>query len=297
MKLLSLAALAAASIASAAHAAETPLNLLFFGNSYSQGGLQYRIQDLAKADGHAVPNVVLDSTGGQDLAWQRTRVANDPTANVNHASIAGKTWDRVIIQANSTEALNSDGGALPYRADALGLFREVRDHASGRGAGVKAVQLQTWARGVGHSLYPNSFPNPAAMQAQVTANTALANADINGAEGAGASIVAPVGEAFGSFGWQPWLYQSDLHHPSVNGNLLESMVTYRAIYGEKVSDISFATWQANDRTSAAYKVDATTYAQLVAAADAVTIVAPEPASLAAITGAAGMLLVRRRRPR
>lgn len=278
-------ALATSVLASLASAADRPLNLLFFGNSYSQFGVQHRVQDLAVADGHPQPLVLAATKGGQDLHYHLGQVAQSPAENVDHPSISGRTWDRVIIQALSTEALNSDANALPYRADALTLYRAVRDHTSGRGVGATAVLTQTWARGAGHpAMYPKNFADPAAMQAEIVANTGLANADINGAEGADSAIVAPAGEAFGRFGWAPWLYNDDLHHPSPAGNLLQSMVVYRAIYGEDVGDIPFHTWQSTDRSAPEQKIDEATWARLAKAADSVVIAGRVPASQPAKAG-------------
>ena len=52
-------------------------------------------------------------------------------------------------------------------------------------------------------------------------------------------MVAPVGDAFAALDFSSALYAADLYHPSAAGTLLASMILYRTIYGEKVSDISY----------------------------------------------------------
>ncbi|QNN22937.1 PEP-CTERM sorting domain-containing protein [Planctomycetales bacterium ZRK34] len=263
--------------------ADTALNLLFFGNSFTiQDDVPGKVGLLAAADGHAAPLIVADLLGGQDLDYHIGEVAANPTNNVNHASIAGDTWDFVVMQGYSTEATHL-GDPADFRADAQTLYTDVRDHASGRGAGVTGVLYETWAR---PNLVPGSFPTLSAMQAEITTNYHLASNEINIAQGAGSSRVAPVGEAFENLLFDGSLYDADDYHASTKGSLLASMMIYRTIYGEQVSDILYADAQAWAG------VNETTWNQLVVIADATTVV-PEPTTFALL--GLGMLVLPRRR--
>jgi hypothetical protein len=269
-------------------AAEEPLNLLFFGNSFSMDNVAVNVGRLATADGRATPVLVADLEGGQTLDYHIGQVDAAPANNVNHASIAGRTWDYVVMQEFSTKPTHL-GNPADFRADALTLYRRVRDHASGRGAGVTGVLFETWARGPGNTgFYPGSFADPAAMQAELRANYLAALGDVRAAEGDAAARLAPVGDAFEARGFAVSLYDGDLYHQSAAGALLASMVLYRTIYDEHVGDIAYAA------AGAWAGVDQPTWTSLAATADAMPIPEPGAAVLAAAT--ALPLLLRRRRP-
>jgi len=273
--------------------AEDPLNLLFFGNSFSQGGVQWRVADLAAADGHRRPVVLLDSLGGMDLTYHLNEVLTNPQNNVTHPLIGTNTWDYVILQEHSTKSTTAMGNPAQFQTDALAIYLQIKNHASGRGAGVQPILFQTWARADGNYLvdpndYRSAWDSPEEMQADLSANYAAAASSMNIATGAGTAVVAPVGDAFASLDFNSALYAADLYHPSAAGTLLASMILYRTIYGEKVSDISYAS------ASSWAGVNQATWNQLVATADAMAVV-PEP-STATLVAVGFVLLTRRRRP-
>ncbi len=288
---------AVALIAAPAQAADDqPLNLLFFGNSFtilpgpsSGQRVPDNIRLLAIADGYAAPLIVADLEGSTELDRHISRVQNSPTSNVNHPDIAGKTWDYVIAQGHSRESSRL-GDSADFIADALTLHNLIRNHASGRGAGVNTILYQTWAYYGSHSIYNGanpSFDSPAEMHAEVRANYALAAAGINAVD-PGAARIAPVGDAFAERDFARSLYSGDYYHSSEAGALLASMVIYRTIYDELVGDIPFSA------VSAWSPVNESFWNSLVATADSITIV-PEPGT-ASVLGVlmAGLLL--RRRP-
>ncbi|HEV7300159.1 MAG TPA: PEP-CTERM sorting domain-containing protein [Tepidisphaeraceae bacterium] len=291
-------ALSAIGGTSNALAAEVPLNLLFFGNSFSQGGgtqvVPNKVGQLAAADGHAAPNIIADLLGGADLDYHIGQVANFPANNVNHASISGKTWNFVIQQGYSTEAthMGAPGGPVgpaDFIGDALTLHNAVKNHASGRGAGVRSVLYQTWARSPNHSYYPTEFANPAAMQQEVRTNYRIAADGINDSAGPGSARIATVGDAFEAMDFSDGLlYGSDDYHASSSGYLLASMVLYRTIYSEDVTDISWSS------ASGWANVSQSTWNQLAAVADALPLASvPEPTSIALIAMGAAAALTRR----
>ena len=281
-RMIAVAALLAFTVAARRAQADEPLNLLFFGNSFTIGNnVAGKVGYLAAADGHASPLILTDLSGGKDLDYHIGEVVNNPQNNVSNTAIAGKTWDYVVIQGYSTEATHLQSPATDFIPDAQTLYTNVRDHASGRGAGVKAILYETWARG--DMVSNGSFATMNAMQAEITSNYYLAAGSINAGEGMGSARVAPVGEAFELMDFDAALYvpTQNKYHPSVNGSLLASMVIYRTIYGEHVSDIKYAS------ASSWAGVNEATWNELAGYADAVTII-PEPASMA-LLGASGLM--------
>lgn len=281
-----------------------PLNLLFFGNSFTQSTQNAQVAlgvgQIAIADNKLAPLIVHDLMGGQYLDYHRNEVLANPTNNVNHANIAGKTWDFVIMQGHSVEATYLSTAAEPLYKDAYDLYTAVRDHASGRGAGVEAVLYQTWARGNGHEFYDavgdgvQEFTSPTAMHNEIRAGYANAATFINGFAGDGSARVAPVGDGFalgnppnpyGAF--DPALYDVDIYHASRFGYRLASLIIYRTIYEENVSDIPYS------RVSSWVGLSAQEWTDVTTMADAVILV-PEPATSGLfILGAAALLRSRR----
>ncbi|MEM1109114.1 MAG: hypothetical protein AAGH99_10560 [Planctomycetota bacterium] len=270
-----------------------PLNLLFFGNSFTQGFTVANnddetpvpdiVRDLATADGYATPFIVADLLGGQDLDYHLGQVNNQSQNNVANSGLgAGDTWDFVVMQGLSTESTSVFGDGT-FEQDALALYQAVEGHRSGNGAGVTGVLYQTWARGPGNSFYTGSNPDypggPAEMQADVRAGYESARSVIASIEGDDAALIAPVGDAFESLGFALDfsqdaalnLYDTDIFHASNQGTLLAALVIYRTIYGEDVSDLVYGDL-GSSLTSLA---SASQWEILTTAADLVVI--PEPA--------------------
>ena len=161
------------------------------------------------------------------------------------------------------------------------LYGLVRN--SDHGGTVKGIAYETWARG---DLVPGSFDTMAAMQSEIRTNYEAAVSDIQTAYDASAARLAGVGDAFEDRDFETALYDSAMYHPSVAGSLLASMVIYRTIYSEDVSDIAYAdasTWAG---------VDEATWNSLAATADAQPI--PEPATMSLLAIGAAALCRRRR---
>ncbi len=225
--------------------------LLFFGNSFSQvDDVPGRVASLAFLAGQQPPLVVADLMGGEDLAYHIGEVDANAAANVTSPLLAGtNTWDYVIMQGYSTEATHLRDASV-FRANALTLFQRVKNHASGKGAGVQPVLFQTWARAPGHSFYPTSFSSPAAMQQEIRSNYQAAAELIQAAEPDTAPRIAPVGDAFERGSFSPArLYASDLYHAGNCGPALAALVLYKTIYDAPVTNIAWETIYQNGWTT------------------------------------------------
>jgi hypothetical protein len=296
---LLLAAAAATLLAAGTPAlAETPKNILFFGNSFTigngpaaNGPVPTIVKNIAAAAGRPAPNVYSQMNGGWTLDNHITKINSDGASDVIRSSLpAGMTWDFAVMQEYSTKPTThtADGNAADFRADALALFGKVRAHSPA----ATGVLFETWARGYGHAFYtsaPVQFPGgPAQMQQQLRTNYGLAAGDLNAANGAGSVRVAPVGDAFEQGNFSN-LHNSDIYHANNRGSLLAGMAIYSTIYGDDVSDINLTGVATGLGLTAA---DAT---QLAGWSDAVTQV-PEPGSLGlAAVAAAALTLCRRRK--
>jgi hypothetical protein len=214
--------------------AGTGLNLLFYGNSYSQGnsGVPALAGFIAEDAGYASPNVVAKLVGGQNLFFHLT----DPNqvAAITTALPLGQSWDYVVMQGHSLEATNQYGAPAAFRANALSILTNVKAHSPS----AKAVMYQTWARGPGFSGYPNTYVDPFEMHGDIHANYQLAVDDMNAAFGAGTAFLGRAGDAVALLEFDPSLYVADQSHPTAPTSLMASMSIFQAIYRKGVCDIT-----------------------------------------------------------
>ena len=229
--------------------------ILWFGNSFSNGGnIPERVANLAELAGHPRPMIVNASVDGKNLAYHIKQVETNASANVSADVIkyfSVGNWDDVVIQGYSTEATSaySTPPASGFIPNATNLYAKVL--ASAKGAGVRAVFYQTWARGVGHEFYPDTFASPSAMQREISANYRAVTRLAQTRWGVDSVVMAPVGDAFDAAGYVADFYSSDLYHAGGKyGHTLVSMVLYNTIYGTFVDeDVTYAQALAADWTS------------------------------------------------
>ncbi|TWT95183.1 hypothetical protein Pla108_33260 [Botrimarina colliarenosi] len=215
--------------------ADTPLNLLFIGNSFTAGGpIAHLVRDLATDAGWATPNVQYVAPGGQSLGFHTT---NPDT--VNAIGLGG--WDFVVLQEFSTGPTDNAGNPAAFKSNATALYDQVK--LSSPNANV--VLYETWAREADHSFYPGTFTDPAQMQAQlrthyndaadnyIPANsTAAVKTDV---------VVVPAGDAWENYlnsGGTIRLHDTDDYHAGPNGQYLSSAVIYSTIYERSVAGLS-----------------------------------------------------------
>ena len=211
----------------------TPLNLLFFGNSFTlHHDVPGTIQNLARAAGLAPPLVVGDLDGGQNLARHRQRLDTHPRLNIDHPDLGGRGWDWVIMQGHSKEAtaVGRPGDADPPRDfldQAPRLFSAVRAHPSGKGSLADGVFYETWARRV---WVPECYPDLTTQQAEISRNYREAARLTRQAHPDADLRVAPVGQAFERRDFDPAFYAPDGYHPTPAGSLLAAAVLWVTIY-------------------------------------------------------------------
>jgi hypothetical protein len=292
-RVLSFSLALAALVAAAPSQAADPINILWYGNSFTNatccGGTRpvpAIFRDVAIAAGQPAPVGVNRASDGQSLQWHLT----NNTSAINTQIAAGKNWDYVVLQDFSTIPTHI-GNLSQHLSSSLGLYQAV----AARSPNVTPVLYETWARGPGHSFYTGGAPafpgGPSQMQQELRDGYNAAQANINASAGAGTALVAPVGDAFEEMNFSLSLYAGDIYHAQNRGSLLATLVLYGTIYGDTTtSDIPLASILTNLGLSTADGV------ALTAAADAVlAVTVPEPTSVVLVVGlVVGALGARRR---
>ena len=214
--------------------ADTPLNILFIGNSFTNGGpIPTVVQSIAVDAGWAGPDVTNVAVNGQSLSYHRTSATT-------LAAIDSGGWDYVVLQEYSTKPTDNIGPASVFKADATFLYDRVK--ASSPAAQI--ILYETWARHEDNTIYPGTFTDRTQMQTQlnfhyhdcadnyIPANsTAAVKTDVT---------VAPAGEAWHAnyLDQNLMLHGGDLYHAGSLGQYLSSMAIYSTIYHRMVTGLS-----------------------------------------------------------
>jgi hypothetical protein len=258
------------------------VNIIYYGNSFTNGlgstkSVPTLVSEIAVAAGNAAPYSINAAVNGQSFSWH---LANN-LSPITTAIAPGQFWDYAVLQDFSTAPTHIGNVAL-HRSSALSMRNAVAAHSPN----VTAIMFETWARAPGHSYYPGTFANPAAMQQEVRDGYTLSTGDINAAVGPGSAVFAPVGDAWENANWDQ-LHSGDLYHAQNRGTLLTALVIYAKIYDDNTtSDINLGG------VLAGLGLTGADGAQLTAVADATLI--PEPAAFGLLGGAVLIGLARRR---
>lgn len=209
------------------------LNLLYYGNSFSQGNgtVPTLVEYIAQDAGEPTPNTIARLVGGKDLFFHLT----DPVqaAAITSALSPGEEWDFVILQGFSTEATDRLGNPTAFRDNAKAIVANVRAHSPS----AKVIMFQTWARAQGHSFYTGSppiFNGPIDMHRQIEKNYTLAVSDLNQAFGSGTARRADCGQPAALFNFDPAIYATDRYHAGQPITLMSAMAIYTAIYRKPI---------------------------------------------------------------
>lgn len=290
--LLSILGVATLAVAPTLNAA--PLNVIFYGNSFTLGFGSTRsvnavFQDIATAAGHDTPLVQSAAASGQSINWH----VNNNTTPLFTSIPLDKDWDYIVMQEHSTKLTRAFPGPPAYPAsideskvDVVDLYNAAKT----RSAGVTPVLYETFARGPGHAFYTGVSPmfpgGPSEMQAEVRSGYDQLKAALDAEIGGDVARVAPVGDAWEEANWDR-LHANDLWHAQNRGTMLAALVIYGTVYGDQTtSDIDLTS------VLASLGLDATDGAELTAAADATLV--PEPATAMLCVSTAVFGLMRRR---
>ncbi len=209
-----------------------PERVLFVGNSFTfTANMPRTFQSLAAAAGYPEPMVVSRAIGGQTLEGHRADTARDGAP----ARVA-EGWDVVVLQELSTRPTDSIGPAEQFKVDATWFY----DLAKTANPATRVLLYETFARRFSHSIYPDTFADPADMQAQLrfhyddcadryipAFSTATSATDVE---------VARVGDAWElqlDSGEPPRLHGVDDYHPSAEGAYLTAAVFFGTVYGRR----------------------------------------------------------------
>lgn len=288
-----LAALVVAWLATSTAVAQ-PLNVLFYGNSFTLGfgsskSVNQLFKEIAVAAGHEEPLVQSAAASGQDIEWH----LNNNTAAIFTLIPPDRDWDAIVMQEHSTKLTRAYTGSPSFPASIDESKQNVVDLynlATTRSANVVPVLYETWARGPGHSFYTGGSPQfsgPAEMQAEIRDGYDTLKQAIDDSVGGPTALIAPVGDAWEEANYDN-LHANDLWHAQNRGTLLAALVIYGTVYGDTTtSDIPLAS------VLAGVNLDAADGAQLTAAADAVLV--PEPTAAGLLVFSIGLGVGRRSR--
>ncbi|MEZ6191313.1 MAG: PEP-CTERM sorting domain-containing protein [Phycisphaerales bacterium] len=284
--------LAALTVAQTAGAA--PLNIIFYGNSFTLGFGSTRsvndvFKDIATAAGQETPRAQSAAASGQTLNWH----VNNNTTPLFVSIPLAENWDYIVMQEHSTKLTRTYTDTPAYPAsieqsknDVVDLY----DVAAFRSPDVVPVLYETWARGPGHSYYTGGTPvypgGPSEMQAEIRSGYDQLKGSLDAAAGSDFALIAPVGDAWESINYDR-THAADLWHAQNRGTLLAALVIYATIYQDPTtSDI--------DLTGVLGSLGLTAQdgAELTAAADATYV--PEPATLGLLGTALCLVSIRRR---
>ncbi len=272
--------------------AEEPLNVIFYGNSFTLGFGSTRsvnavFKDIAVAAGHPEPFVISAAASGQDFAFH----VQSNLAPLFTTIPPANDWDYIVMQEHSTKLTRAYTGSIPFpqsveasKNDAVALY----EAAANRSAGVTPVLYETWARGPGHPFYQGSNPQfpggPSEMQAEVRAGYNQLKGAIDASVGADLALIAPVGDAWENGNWDE-LHSPDLWHAQNRGTLLAALIIYGTVYNDlTVSDIDLSGVLASLNLGVADGVNLSRYAD---------ITLPEPTAALLLLIAAPFALRRR----
>jgi hypothetical protein len=217
-------------------------HILILGNHlFNADNIPNMLANIAVAAGRERPFVVADTPNSATLAIHLTRAADGNLAlrGIDHPRLTqGAVWDHAVLQSSILEP-TTQGDPAAFRTNVLALYRAVKNHASGKGAGVSPVLFEPYARGPGHDLYPAAYPGPAAMQHDMRTNTAAAAGILLAAEPAADLRLASVGDAYERADFSTSLYSSGRDTPGGAGPELISLLLYKAIYGGDAADVGY----------------------------------------------------------
>lgn len=209
-------------------------NVLVYGNSLSlfHGGVAPVLTALAAEAGLPPPVIVERSVTGVALHYHATDPAQ--VAAITTSLPAGQQWDVVILQGISHETTTTLGNPAQFLADATTILGNVRAHSPA----VTALVFQTYARGQGHSWYPQYFADPLTMHQQVRTTCRNTAAALCTTFGADTAKNCAIGDCAALLEFAPAYYFVDLQHPAPSVTIMTAMCEFASIYGLRAADVT-----------------------------------------------------------
>ena len=230
-------------LVSAQENTEKTLNILFIGNSYTfYNSLNKTVGDMLTVSG--IPANAERSTPG---GWSFKRHFNGETPEKYNGvptpeKIKEKKWDYVVLQEQSSGAIDHHDEFMEYGQKLVGLVRENNPET-------KVILYTTWGRCDG--MFEGYGDDEARKEEVVAAWTkrysapdektlAQLKTGMYGAyrelQEATGSLLAPVGKAFLAVGDKMDLYSDEgaqkPHHPNPRGSYLAACVFFKTITGK-----------------------------------------------------------------
>jgi hypothetical protein len=214
-----------------------PLNLLYYGNSWStvNGSYPDLMEAMALEVGLPRPMSVHRFALGKQMSFHAN---NGPQMEAVSRSLPlGEEWDWVLTLTGTYETTTAKGNYAQFEADTLSVVGNVRAHSPN----ARACLIQPWARGQGHNIYsgqPPTFSSPLALHQEVTAGYTQVLAALAAAFGPGSAMRGPAAEAIMLRAFDPQYYGPDLAHPGAELTLMTAMGAFTCLYGERACDMT-----------------------------------------------------------
>ena len=228
--------LAAASLLFLSTTALPADNLLFIGNSFTQGagdiwvagmgGIPKLVEAIAASKVKTETTTIL-AKGGKDWEYFLARPDTD-------SALKSKPWDWVVIQDYSTKATHVSK-ANTFIADGEAFYDRIAQEAPQ----AKIVLYETWAYDAKNHVFTGvsdrkGFVNQDEMIGEISRKYAALLTALQAKDPKRVVVMAPVGEAFARCAKEHpeiVLYnQKDFKHPRQLGSYLSALVIYATIF-------------------------------------------------------------------
>ena len=216
--------------------ADEPLDILFIGNSFTNGSLVPGVRDLVISAGLPTPNCVNAAVNSQTLEWHRTNAAT--LAYVDQGG-----WDYVVLQEYSTRPTDSttatNANPARFEQDATWFYDRVKLTSPN----AKIVLFETWARHENNTMYPSQYANRDEMQQQLNYwyhHAAFSYIPANATSAVKTDVVlAPAGEVWHAdyHGLNYNLHGGDLYHQNATGEHVNALTIFGAICRRQVTSL------------------------------------------------------------
>merc|ERR1711990_920475 len=231
----------------AARHSSTHKNILFLGNSYTDGAgcsnaMDFFVQKLAEGAGFSA-TTDRSSPGGKTLQWHATNSLD---------RIKNGDWDAVVLQDQSQRPSFGSGYVYNYiLPDVRTLVQTMRE----TNVCTLPVFFQTWGKRDGDTQNCSPAPYDGLCTFEGVQD-ALTQAYSTMAYVAQPSKVAPAGEAWRTYPNRNSLFSNDGSHASCHGTFLAASTIFRQIWGVPASSSSYSYPSISSEDAAAMKEQA-----------------------------------------